>query len=190
MKRNGFSCIFPKIKLSWPDVYFKGSPYQNNKGVTIYIFLLRHFRTWRVSFEFNIFGSKTISGLRNTNKHLFWYIRVRSWIFCVIFNENIKGNVIVESGRHWKFVVRHLIFNTQTKCHFNERKNHKFLFTKSENWYSITSLKYPYLIFYSDFCRLTDWLFISSLWRQCRKIEFLKWTFMVSWVCVFWPESD
>ena len=95
------------------------------------------------------FGSKTtISGLRNTNKHLFL---VHS---CSIVNIlcNIQGKILrVVSS--WNlvaienFLLRHLIFNTQTKCHFNEPKNHKCLF-KSENWYSITSLKYPYLIFW------------------------------------------
>ena len=109
-----------KQKFSWPDVYFKGSTSQNIKGVTIYIFVTS-FSNLANFIRIQHFGSKTISGLRNTNKHLFWYIRVRSWIFCIIFNENIKGNVIVESGRHWEFVFRHLIFNTQTNCHFNEK---------------------------------------------------------------------
>ena len=140
--------------MSWPDIYFKGSLSQNIKGVTIYIFVTS-FSNLANFIRIQHFGSKTtISGLRNTNKHLFWYIRVRSWIFWIIFNENIKGTTSSWNLVVIEFVFRHLIFNTQTKCHFNEPKNHKCL-RKSENWYSITSLKYPYLIFL--FCFFFVW---------------------------------
>ena len=91
----------------------------NIKGVTIYIFVTS-FSTLANFIRIQHFGSKTtISGLRNTNKHLFL---VHS---CSIVNIlcNIQGKILrVESS--WNLVaienalLRHLIFNTQTKCHF------------------------------------------------------------------------